>query len=382
MNLQNNGIINFYSIAILLIIGIHSYKNDEKESYRYKLYMMMLNVTILMLIVDTFSRLDGMSSSIYPILNHIGNFLIFILNPIVPSIWLLYVHYQIYLEETKTKKLIYPLFIVNIFNMVIVVLTQFFGWYYYIDSQNIYHRGPLFWLSFSFTIVLLFSSFVIISRNRKTIAKKYYFSLIFFVIPPLIGLVLQIVFYGISIILNCLVLSFMIVFLNIQNHSISTDYLTGVNNRKRLDVYLQDKINSITKAKTFSAIMIDLNDFKSINDNFGHDTGDVALQISAKLLNSSVRDKDFIARYGGDEFCIVLETCNLKDLEIIVNRIKIAVESFNESTNQPYRLGFSMGYAVYDYNSHMTAEEFQKYIDTLMYENKQSNLNCQIKGEI
>lgn len=147
MNLQNNSIINLYSIAILLVIGVHSYKNDEKESYRYKLYIMMLHVTILMLIVDIFSRFDGMSNSIYPILNQMGNLLIFILNPIMPSIWLLYVHYQIFLEETKTKKLIYPLLFINIFNIVMVVLTQFFGWYYYIDSQNIYHRGPLFGLS-------------------------------------------------------------------------------------------------------------------------------------------------------------------------------------------------------------------------------------------
>lgn len=180
--------------------------------------------------------------------------------------------------------------------------------------------------------------------------------------------------------LNSVVLSLLIVFLNIQNHSMSTDYLTGVNNRKKLDVYLQEKINSITKSKTFSAIMIDLDDFKCINDNFGHDTGDVALQISAKLLNNCVRDKDFIARYGGDEFCVVLETCNIKDLEIIVNRIKIAVETFNESSNQPYKLGFSMGYSVYDYNSHMTAEEFQKHIDTLMYENKHANLNRPPRG--
>ena len=125
--------------------------------------------------------------------------------------------------------------------------------------------------------------------------------------------------------------------------------------------------------------MIDLNNFKCINDNFGHDMGDVALQISAKILNSCVRSNDFIARYGGDEFYIVLETYNINDLEIIVDRIKTAVEVFNESSNQPYGLGFSMGYAVYDYNTHMTVEEFQKYIDVLMYGNKQSDIKQRIK---
>lgn len=378
MNLQSNGIINVYSIAILIIISFHSFKNNEKGSWRYKLYFMMLQVTILMLIVDIFSRFDGMSNTVYPIFNYIGNLLIFILNPILPSLWLLYVHYQIFPEDKKTK-LIYLLLAINIINFAMVVLTQFFGWYYYIDSQNIYHRGPLFYISFSFTVVLIISAFAIIVINRKIIAKKYYYSLVFFAIPPFIGVVLQIMIYGISIMLNSVVLSLLIVFLNIQNHSMNIDYLTGVNNRRKLDEYMEKKVFSSTKSKTFSAIMIDLNNFKCINDNFGHDMGDVALQISAKILNSCVRSNDFIARYGGDEFYIVLETYNINDLEIIVDRIKTAVEMFNESSNQPYSLGFSMGYAVYDYNTHMTVEEFQKYIDVLMYENKQSNIKKRIK---
>lgn len=150
-----------------------------------------------------------------------------------------------------------------------------------------------------------------------------------------------------------------------------TDYLTGANNRKKLDTYLEEKVDSSTKSKTFSAIMIDLDDFKYINDNFGHDIGDVALQVAVKILNGCVRTNDFIARYGGDEFCIVLDTYKKEELETIVNRIKMAVELFNESNNQPYKIVFSMGYAVYDYHTQMKAEEFQKYIDVLMYEDKQ-----------
>lgn len=68
--------------------------------------------------------------------------------------------------------------------------------------------------------------------------------------------------------LNGVVLSSLIVFLNIQNQNMHIDYLTVVNNRKKLEIYLKEKISTITENKTFSAIMIDLNDFKSINDTF------------------------------------------------------------------------------------------------------------------
>jgi diguanylate cyclase (GGDEF)-like protein len=161
--------------------------------------------------------------------------------------------------------------------------------------------------------------------------------------------------------------------LNIQNHNMYIDYLTGVNNRKRLETYLKEKINTSTENKTFSAILIDMNNFKSINDTFGHDVGDDALETSVKLLKSCLRANDFIARFGGDEFYIVLDVSNRDDLEATVSRINHCIEKFNESNLKPYKLSFSMGYAVYDCHSHMNVEEFQKKIDMLMYENKRVN---------
>ena len=152
-----------------------------------------------------------------------------------------------------------------------------------------------------------------------------------------------------------------------------TDYLTGVNNRKKLETYLKERINSSTKKKTFSAILIDLDNFKYVNDAFGHDMGDNALETSAKLLKSCIRSNDFIARFGGDEFCIVLDVSDRDNLEKTVCRINDCIEKYNESGIQPYKLGFSMGYDVYDYHSHMKVEEFQKHIDMLMYENKRAN---------
>nr|WP_295975484.1 GGDEF domain-containing protein [uncultured Bacillus sp.] len=309
---------------------------------------------------------------IYSVINHFGNFLVFLLNAILPSLWLLYVHFQVFQVEGKTRQLFYPLLAINGANVVMVILSQFFDWFYYIDLDNIYHRGPLFLLSASITIVMLLIPFVIIIVNHKKIEKKHFFSLVFFAVPPFVCIFLQIAFYGISLMLNSVVLSLLIVFLNIQNRSLHIDYLTEANNRKKLEIYLKEKIRKCTEAKTFSAIMIDLNDFKSINDTFGHDIGDSALQTSVKLLKSCLRSNDFIARYGGDEFCIVLDISSRNELEEIAGRINSCIEKYNESSAPPYKLGFSMGYAVYDYHSYMKAEEFQKQIDKLMYEKSRS----------
>ncbi len=357
-------------MIILIIIYYQSINHSEKDTFQHKLFIKIIVITFVILIVDIFSRCDGNLDTIYPILNYWGNLIVFLLNPILPSMWLKYTHYQIFQNETKTKKLIYPILVINFINVIMVILTQYFRYYYYIDSLNIYHRGPFFLLAFAITTIILFSSLILTIINRHKIEKKYYLSLLFFAIPLLIGLVLQVRFYGVSLILPGVTISILIVFLNIQNHSIYTDYLTGVYNRNKLEIYIEDKIRMATEESTFSAIMIDLDDFKYINDTFGHDMGDNALRGTVELLKACIRSKDFIARYGGDEFWIILETCNITDLENIVNRMKSAFEIYNESNNKPYKLLFSCGYGVYDCNKNMNVSEFQKHIDDLMYENK------------
>jgi diguanylate cyclase (GGDEF)-like protein len=307
------------------------------------------------------------------LINHTGNFLIFMLSPVMPSIWLLYAHCEVFQDEEKTRKFAMPLYGVIAVNFVLLVISQFTGWFYYIDSGNVYHRGPLFLMSAAITMALIVYAFVLITVNRKKIEKKHYFALVFFAIPPTAGIALQILFYGWSLMLNSLVLSLLMVFLNIQNHSIYTDYLTGVFNRKKLDAYLEERISSASEKKTFSAILLDMDHFKTINDTYGHESGDDALQLCVKLLRKSLRSKDFIARYGGDEFFIILETTEPSALEGIVSRIQDCIESYNDSGVQSYRLGFSIGYAVYDCHSGMQAEEFKNLLDKKMYEDKLSN---------
>jgi diguanylate cyclase (GGDEF)-like protein len=372
MYFLNNVIMNVFSIMLLIILYTESKKHDVQASLQYKLYMLMLHVTILMLVVDIFSRFDGNQGTIYPLINQTGNFLIFMLSPVMPSIWLLYAHNEVFQNEDKTRRFAIPIFAVVGVNFMLLVISQFTGWYYYIDSANIYHRGPLFLMSAFFTVALIIAALVMITVNRKKIEKKHYSTLVFFAVPPMAGIVLQILLYGWSLMLNSLVLSIFMVFLNIQNHSIHTDYLTGVFNRKKFEAYLNAKINSSSKKKAFSAILLDMDHFKAINDTYGHEMGDDALQLCVKLLRKSLRSKDFIARYGGDEFYIILDISDIAALEGIIARINDCIEEYNETGAQPYNLGFSIGYAVYDCKSAMKAEDFKNLLDKKMYENKQA----------
>jgi diguanylate cyclase (GGDEF) domain len=350
---------------------MHYIRKDEKQSFQDKIFIWMLKITCFLLVMDIMSRFDGNTYIIYPYLNHIGNFFVFIFNLWMPSLWLLYVHYQVFQDEKSTKKLALPFAILNGMNAILVILTQFYGWFYYIDSENVYHRGPLFLSVFLLSMFLNLMAIVLVVIYKKRVDKKYYNALIWFSVPPLVSILIQFAFYGISMMLNSITISLLIVFVFIQNQTIYTDYLTGVNNRKKLDYYLQKKISDSTENKTFSAIMIDLNDFKAINDKYGHDAGDYALKVFIQILNNCIKKNDFIARYGGDEFCAILEISNEKQLKVMVDTIKDSLHSYNKTSGLPYIIDISAGYAVYNYRSSMNKEEFLKMLDQLMYENKQ-----------
>ena len=372
VSLLGNMVLNLYSIFLLTIITVHSIKNREDDDFQDRLYLLMLQITILLLFVDILSRFDGGVGTIFSTINHLGNFFIFLLSPVLPVLWLTYVGDQVYKNVEKDRRWIYLFWGIMLINGYLVVMNKYTGWLYYIDDSNFYHRGPLYLLPVLLTCSLIAASYCLLIVNRRKLVKKRFLALISFAIPPVIGIVLQAVFYGIPFALNCVALSLLIVYLNIQNRSIYTDYLTEVHNRKKLDAYLKAKIATSSEKRTFSAIMVDLLDFKSINDTYGHDVGDKALQIAAKILCNSLRANDFIARFGGDEFWIILDISDRAALEVVVERINSSLAKYNEDPDKPFALGFSMGYAVYDYKSHMSLEEFQKHIDTLMYKAKQA----------
>ena len=342
----------------------------------------MLQVAVVMLVLDTFSRFDGNPDTVYSQLNYFGNFFVFLFSPVVPSLWLLYAHCEVYHDESRMKRLMKPLLAVLALNAVMTVLSLHFKWFYYIDDDNIYHRGPLFLVPAFLTVGLILAAFILILVNRKSVEKKHYLSLVLFAVPPFISVVIQIISYGMSLMLNALTISLLIVFITIQNRRMDTDYLTGAYNRKRLEAYLKYRISISSGNNTFSAILIDLDNFKNINDTFGHDIGDQALEASVSLLKSCLRSNDFIARYGGDEFYIILDVSNKDVLERTVQRINSCLEKHNENPANLYQLGFSMGYAVYDVDSHLKAEEFQKQIDMMMYENKRTDKDTIKSGDM
>jgi hypothetical protein len=127
--------------------------------------------------------------------------------------------------------------------------------------------------------VLLGISIVSVIIYRRRIDVNHYKSLALFPVPPLMAVFLQSVFYGKSLMLNAGVLSLLMLHLNVLSKSMEKDELTQAANRKTLLMHLKKKMEQCADGKSFSAMLMDLDGFKTINDRFGHQTGDDALQM-------------------------------------------------------------------------------------------------------
>jgi diguanylate cyclase (GGDEF)-like protein len=155
-----------------------------------------------------------------------------------------------------------------------------------------------------------------------------------------------------------------------QDDNIYNDYLTGVGNRKKLEAVLREKVSKSSPNRTFAFIMLDIDHFKKINDALGHETGDQVLKTAAELLKKCVRTNDYVTRYGGDEFCLILDVSTPEGLGRVVDRIHAALDALNQTGVPSVPLSFSMGSQVYEYDEHLAPEAFLKRVDLLMYENK------------
>jgi diguanylate cyclase (GGDEF)-like protein/putative nucleotidyltransferase with HDIG domain len=151
-----------------------------------------------------------------------------------------------------------------------------------------------------------------------------------------------------------------------------TDRLTGLPNlRSILDAFENETNRALRHNETFTVLMMDLDDFKQINDTYGHQVGDRFLKEISRIINGQMRGCDFFGRYAGDEFIALLPRTTKEEAFAMMTRIKHAVENFvmiieNGCTS---RAGVSIGMAEFKLDG-MTLEELMNVADYTMYSQK------------
>jgi diguanylate cyclase (GGDEF)-like protein len=158
------------------------------------------------------------------------------------------------------------------------------------------------------------------------------------------------------------------------------DALTGVNNRRKMDVVLRDEVSANKKENTSLLVaIIDIDYFKQYNDNYGHGAGDVALRQAGQALREiCLRPRDFVARYGGEEFVIILPNCDKAGAEVMLSNITQSIKDKmikHEYSNASDLLTVSIGAVVVKSSESSAVATIMKQADKLLYQAKSNGRN-------
>jgi len=150
------------------------------------------------------------------------------------------------------------------------------------------------------------------------------------------------------------------------------DRLTGIYNRRKLEEILSDVYYKAERYnKNFSLILFDLDHFKKVNDNYGHQVGDKVLKEISKILLNSIRKVDYFGRWGGEEFLIILPETNLQAAEKLAERLRGNIEqsSFSKVDN------LTSSFGVASYSEEKGIEDIIQAADQALYRAKEKGRN-------
>ena len=161
-----------------------------------------------------------------------------------------------------------------------------------------------------------------------------------------------------------------------------TDYLTGLNNRRQImNIYSQLKKYTLNEDSTLSVIMIDIDCFKKINDQYGHEAGDKVLIRISELLLDNTRDNDHVGRFGGEEFIILMPNCDKEKAFGIAERIRTIIETTSiiiDNSGLTVKLTISVGLSSLDSKSYSNNDTISE-ADKALYLAKDKGRNIVIK---
>jgi diguanylate cyclase (GGDEF)-like protein len=361
--------INGFCIAIIAILW---FSGDRRKASRakadYRIYTGLLASTAAMLLLDSAGWLLNGNRSRSLVLA--VNALYYAVHSLPTALFVLYADFHVYRDEARSAKLARPLFVIVALLAMAAAASGFTRLFFYLDEANCYSRGPAFPLFAVAQYGLLAYGLGLVVAKAKLLNPRILIALLAYPLPSIVAAVLQMLVFGLVLIWPATTLFLVVAAFNIENRRARTDYLTGTANRRSLDEELERSIAALRPGLSLCGLLIDLDDFKMINDRFGHESGDRALEDVASILLSAVRASDLVARMGGDEFVVLLDFREEGALEELVSRIERAVESHNHSRRRPYRLGLSIGRACFHKAEGRSAAEFLALLDADMYARK------------
>lgn len=313
-----------WGIFICLICTGGIFIATPHKNRRTRIKILMQIACMLLLGADALSWyfLNNPGETAYYMVR-LGNFSVFCINYIFMSLFTTYMWLTVSNHNHRKPAALYAVYALSASGILLLIITQFTGLFYYFDDHNRYHRGNYYLLAQAIAVLGISVCLFMLISYRKNLNRTIFLAMMSFFVLPVLATIYQALAYGFS--LQCLaaVISTQIMFImdtveiNLRFHSQQADYrkaryeaehdgMTGLLNKEAGWKRMREYFNRMGSRDEALLMFIDIDDFKTINDTYGHTAGDFWIREVASQLRHIYRQDDIICRYGGDEFLALI----------------------------------------------------------------------------
>ena len=364
MNIPSYYITNIVGIAILLVLAFAAHTRTLRHHTEDKVYSAIILGVMLGCAMEILSYIiDGKMFPGARILNYATNTYLFTANLVLPFGIIVYVDLFLYDDIKRIWKCYKVQIIIGLVMILANIVNYFVPIVFYVDENNIYERRLFSYFYYAVIVFYFVTAIILLRRFERENGARAFLNFSIFLIPVLVGSGLQFAFYGLSVAWLSSSVGLVGLFMMEQNEMAYIDSLVNTFNRQYLDQILHLWIR---RNRAFYGIMIDIDNFKNINDEYGHSEGDLVLKALSEVLKKSAKDKELVFRFAGDEFIVLKNTTCEDDLKNYMNEVLSKIDDYNKK-NDCYQLSISYGISKYEKSS---IDIFMKEIDRKMYEMK------------
>ena len=342
---------NIFCITIFMILLLHDVFNIDRQEKQIK-YDRALIAFIFYFAVDCVWA--ALIAKKIPVtrFNVVSNTLCTYLGMVlITYTWLEYVLAVEQVEYRNDLKFRLTLSLPFIISMVIMVFTYISNPGFLIsDNLEVTENFNFFLVGAPYInlIAVMYYTIKRVMKEENRAVKSKHLLIGFFPLLVVAGGLFEMIFYPYEPIFCCTSTILMLVFfIQMIQRQVSVDPLTGLNNRGQLLRYVEQRSNIHKDNRLTYVIMIDINDFKVINDTYGHAEGDRALRILSDSLKKVVGNHNmpvFLGRYGGDEFIIIVHPQNRSEMEPFIEELRNELEDECRNNNTEFMLSIGIGY--------------------------------------
>lgn len=360
---------------VLLIVFLKKTITRANKPVSKKIYIVLLSTAILYMITEIIWNLYVEEIVVYSIIVcYAVNEMYFIVSAFLTMLFMWYVEANI--DESCVKKRWNGVIstIPAIVTMLLTLSTYWTKAVFWIDEAGVYHRSSLAnihlfvcclygGMSFLHLAALAFRKENYAYRKKMTAAMTFAGTIIVFC-------VLQQFIPQLPLNVAGILIGVVMEYTNVSESLISLDPLTKINNKNQLFTYVHSKMKNISGNTIFYLFIMDMDNFKKINDEFGHIEGDEAIIRVAEALKLTFSEKNaIICRYGGDEFIAAGECRNMEDIELLKENFEVTLQGLNRHAGNKYELNASIGTAIWN-PAIKTIPDFIKIADQDLYRMK------------